>query len=449
MKLSLKIAAALLFGFAVWQPASAQDSSFTFSLPEALRYSLNNSIAIQKSILDQKQAGYKVSEIRSQALPQISGSGQLQYFPNIPTQLLPGEILGQPGTEIPVKFGTDYNLSGGFDFSQVLFNQSVFTGLKAVNTSEELYTLLKIQSDEDVIYQVSNTFYQVLEIQAQITALDSNVAEMGKLADLMKLQYENQLVTKVDYSRIMVNKTNMETNLQSLRTAEEQQKNMLKVLMGMDVSNQLKLQSADDLQETSLRSLQYEYNNPIQMQVLNKETELNMLNKKAIQGEYYPKLSLFGQQSWQAQRNEFNFFENNQRWFQQTVVGVKLSVPIFDGLYKHSRVQQSQIDIQKLELDQINTKRQLNVGYENARAELVNTIKSVEAQKGNQQLAQEVYEQTRDLYREQVGSLTDLLDSENGLREAQINYRRELLKYRVAELNVLRSLGQLKQLLQN
>lgn len=185
------------------------------------------------------------------------------------------------------------------------------------------------------------------------------------------------------------------------------------------------------------------------MQLLNKETELNMLNKKAIQGEYYPTLSLFGQQTWQAQRNEFNFFENNQAWFQQTVVGVKLSVPIFDGLYKHSRVQQSQIDIQKLELDQINTKRQLNVGYENARAELVNTIKSVEAQKANQQLAQEVYEQTQDLYREQVGSLTDLLDAENGLREAQINYRRELLKYRVAELNVLRSLGQLKQLIQN
>lgn len=449
MKVSLKIACIFLFGIVAWSPSAAQDSSYTFSLPEALRYALDNSIQIQKSILDQKQAEYKVSEVFSQALPQLSGSGQFQYYPNIPTQLLPGEIIGQPGTQIPVKFGTDYNLSGGFDISQVLFNQSVFTGLKAVNASEELYRLLKIQSDEDVIYQVSNNFYQVLEIQAQITALDSNVAEMGKLAELMKVQYENELVTKTDYSRLMVNKTNMETNLQSLRTAEEQHKNMLKVLMGMDVSNQLKLQPAEDLQETSLRSLQYEYNNPIQMQLLDKETELNMLNKKAIQGEYYPTLSLFGQQTWQAQRNEFNFFENNEPWFQQTVIGVKLKVPIFDGFYKRSRVQQSEIDIQKLELDQINTKRQLNVGYENAREELVNTIKSVEAQKDNQQLAQEVYDQTQDLYREQVGSLTDLLDAEKGLREAQINYRRELLKYRVAELNVLRSLGQLKQLVQN
>ncbi len=445
----LKITATFLLGIGIWSSAAGQDSSFTFNLTEALQYALTNSIEIQKSILDQKQADYKVKEVRSQALPQLSGSGELQYFPNIPTQLLPGEIIGQPGQQIPVKFGTDYNLQGGFDASQVLFNQSVFTGLKAANSSEELYSLLKIQSDEDVIYQVSSTFYQILEIQAQITALDSNVTEIGKLANLMKVQYENQLVTKTDYSRLMVNKTNMETNLQSLRTTEEQQKNVLKVLMGMDVAKQLKIQPVEDLQETSLRSLQYEYNTPIQMQLLQKETELNILNKKAIQGEFYPTLSVFGQQTWQAQRNEFNFFQNNQAWFQQTVIGLKLRVPIFDGFYKHSRVQQSQIDIQKLELDQTNTKRQLDVSYENAREELVNTIKSVEAQRDNQQLAQEVYNQTQDLYREQVGSLTDLLDAENALRQAQINYRRELLKYRVAELNVLRSLGQLKQLIQN
>lgn len=448
MKTHHTIIVLVLFVFGIVKPVSAQES-FSFSLPGALRYALDNSVAIQKSILDQKQADYRVAEVRSQALPQINGSGQLQYYPNIPTQLLPGELLERPGEQIPVQFGTDYNLSGGFDASQVLFNQSLFTGLKAAKSSEELYQLLKIQSDEDVIYQVSSAFYQVLELQAQITALDSNVAELGELADLMKVQYENELVTKTDYSRIMVNKTNMETNLQSLETTKEQQKNMLKVLMGMDVDATLNLEPAENLQEISMRSLQYNYKDPIEMKLLQKQTELNILNQKSIQGEYYPTLSAFAQQTWQAQRNEFNFFENNQPWFQQTIVGVKLSIPIFDGLNKHSRVQQSKIDIQKLELDKVNTKRQLDVQYQNAREQLINSIKSVEAQKKNEELAGEVYDQTRDLYREQVGSLTDLLNAENGLREAQINYRRELLKYRMAELDVLRSLGQLKQLIQN
>ena len=426
----------------------AQDSTaYSFNLNQALKYALSNSIEIQKSILDQQQATYKVNEVRSQALPQINGSGQLQYFPNLPTQLLPGEFFNKPGEQIPVQFGTDYNLQGGFDASQILFNQSVFTGLKAANTSEELYKLLKIQSDEDVIYQVASTYYRVLELQAQINALDSNIVELGKLADLMKIQYQNQLVTKTDYSRIMVNKTNMETNLQSLHTARQQQINMLKVLIGMDVSNALTLQPVENLNQTSMRSLQYDYNNPIQMQLLQKQTELNMLNRKAIQGEYYPTLALFAQQSWSAQRNEFNFFEKNEPWFQQTIIGVKLSVPIFDGLNKRSRVQQSEIDIHKLQLDQVNTKRQLDVAYQNAKGALVNSIKSVEAQKQNEQLAQEVYQQTSDLYREQVGSLTDLLNAENGLREAQINYRRELLKYRIAELDVLKAQGQLKKLL--
>lgn len=448
MKNKINLILSSFFVLILSQVSLAQGSSQTFSLKEALNYALTNSIAIQKSILDQEQADYAVSEVRSQALPQLNGNGDFNYYPNIPTQLLPGEIIGQPGTQVPVQFGTDFTLSGGVELSQKIFDQSVITGLKAVKTSEELYTLLKIQTDEDVIYQVSNAYYQVLELQAQINALDSNIVKMRELENLMHEQYENEIVTKVDYSRIKVNRTNMETTLQSLETSEEQQKNLLKVLMGMTVSDEIALVATTDMQETSLRSLQYNKNRPIEIQLIEKEIELNVLNQKNIKAGYYPTLSGFASQSWQAQRNEFNFFNSNDPWFQQTVVGLRMSIPIFDGFYKKSKVQQSKIDIKKLELDQLNTNRNLDVRYLNAREALVNSIKSVSAQKENETLAQEVYDQSQDLYREQVGTLTDLLDAENALRNAQVNYRRELLKFRKAELDVLQAQGQLKQLLQ-
>lgn len=424
-----------------------QSTEYHFGLKDALEYGLENSTAIRQSILDQEQAEYVVGEVRSSGLPQISGEGQFQNFPNLPTQLLPGEIIGEPGTQIPVQFGTEFTTSGTLSLSQLLYSQEFFTGLKAAEGSRELYKLMKIQSEEDVIYQITNAFYQALQLQSQIAILDSNMVTLNKLENLIRAQMENDLVTKTDYSRVKVNKANLATQLQSLKTAHEQQKNYLKLLMGMPIENTLTLDEPEQLENVSLTALNLQKENPIQLRILAKQQALTELQKKSIKAGYVPTLALFGQQSWQAQRNEFNFFDGDQPWFQQTVIGLTLQVPIFDGFNKHHRVQQSRIDLEKLSQQKIMAERQLDMQYENARQQLNNSLASVRAQEENRALAKEVYDQTQLLYKEQVAGLTDLLDAEQAYREAETNYYNELLKFRISELDLLRAQGQIESII--
>lgn len=426
---------------------NAQQAVSTMGLKDVLAYGLKNSIAIQQTVLDKEQAEYKVGEVRSSGLPQIDAEGKFQNFPNLPTQLLPGEIVGQPGTQIPVQFGTEYTTSGTINASQLLYSQEFFTGLRAARSSRELYEMLKIQSEEDVIYEVSKAFYKVLELQAQIEVVDSNMAMLTKLETLMKAQYENDVVTKTDYSRVKVNRANLATNLQSLKTGIEQQTNYLKLLIGMPIQNEIVLQEPEGLEDVTLSSLQYEKLEPIELKILERQKALNVLNRKATNAGYVPTLALFGSQQWQAQRNEFNFFDSDELWFQQTVWGLQLNVPIFDGLSKHYKSQQNKIDIDKLSLQQINAERQLDMQYKNAREQLTNSLASVEVQKENKELAREVYDQTQMLYKEQVSGLTDLLDAEQAFREAQNNYYSEILKFKTSELDLLKSQGQLQSLI--
>lgn len=426
----------------------AQDSTYAFGLKEALEFGLKNSSAIRQSVLDQEQAGYKVGEVRSSGLPQITGEGQFQNFPNLPTQLLPGEIIGQPGTQVPVQFGSDYTTSGTIKLSQLLYSQEFFTGLKAAEGSRELYKLMKIKSEEDVIYQITNAFYQTLQLQSQIGILDSNMVMLSKLEKLLKSQYENDLVTKTDFSRVKVNKANLSTKLQSLKTSFEQQKNYLKLLMGMPIENSLSLIEPQGLQEVSLSTLALQKADPVQLRILEKQQSLTELQKKSIQAAYVPTLALFGQQSWQAQRNEFNFFDGSQPWFQQTVIGLQLQIPIFDGLNKRNRVQQTRIDVEKLSEQRNLAQRQLDMQFENASQQLTNSMASVKVQEENRMLAKEVYDQTQLLYKEQVAGLTDLLDAEQAYREAQTNYYNELLKFKISELDLLKAQGQLETIIQ-
>ena len=437
----------ILLGLSCVREVWAQSAEHHFDLKAAVSYGLENSLTLRQAVLDQEQAEYQIGEVRSSGLPQITGSGQFQNFPNLPTQLLPGEIVGQPGTQIPVQFGTEYTTSGTLEISQLLYSHEFFTGLKAAKSSRELYALMKIKSEEDVIYQITDAYYQTLQLQEQIKVLDSNMVMLQRLEDLMKVQYENDVITKTSYSRVKVQKANLSTQLQSLKTGFEQQRNYLKLLMGMPIEEGLILEESPDLQEVSLSSLSYQKENPIDLQILDKQQSLHLLNEKVTKAGYYPTLALFGQQSWQAQRNEFNFFDGDQPWFEQTVIGLQLNVPIFDGRKKHFQIEQIKMDIAKVELQKTNAERQLDMQYDNAQKQLSNSLASVEVQKENKELAREVYDETQLLYKEEVADLTDLLDAEQAYRDAQNNYYNEVLKFRKSELDLLKAQGQLKSLI--
>lgn len=416
-------------------------NNLELTLSKAVQYGLKNNYRIQNAIYEQEKAEYKVGEVKSSAFPQLTAEGQFQNSPNLPTQILPGEIVGQPGNDVEVQFGTSHNANGTLKATQLLYSQEFFTGLKAAKASEELYMLQKINSEEEAIYEIAKAFYGVLQVKSQISVLDSNLNMINQLKELMKVQFENDVVTKTDYSRIKVNQVNLETQLQSLEASYEQQLNYLKLVLGMPISTEITVVEPSNLNNISIQNLSSEPSNQIQLDILKKQEALTVLNKKSIRAGYTPTLSLFGQQSWQAQRNEFNFFDNSQPWFQQTFWGVQLSIPIFDGFKKQRQIQQTDIDLQQLKLQQRQVEQQLDMQYTNSRKQLTNSLNAVKAQEQNKKLAKEVYDQTKLLYQEQVEGLTELLDAEQAYRNAQTNYYNELIKFKVSELDLLKSKG--------
>jgi outer membrane protein TolC len=82
----------------------------------------------------------------------------------------------------------------------------------------------------------------------------------------------------------------------------------------------------------------------------------------------------------------------------------------------------------------------------NALAELTVSYKSVKSQEENLRLAERVCEQSRKLFQEGLYSVTDLLQTENSLREAQISHISELIRFKKAGLNLMRAEGKLGEL---
>ncbi len=428
------------------QPQTAAQPQKAMTLQDLITYGLKNNEDITKASYDEEIAVNQIKDVKSQGLPQVNASGKLEYYPSLPTQILPGELAGQPGQDIPVQFGKDYNVQGGLQATQLLFNKSFFVGLQAAKSTQDLYRLRKEMTQEEVVYNISSAYLQMLQTKEQFAVVDANLERLAQLEKILQLQYENDLVKKVDVNRLKVNRANLENQKQSLHTALAQQENYLKFFMGMPLEEQLILADAGGLSTSIIAgSLAENVEQKVEFQLLNKQKELTKYQISNIRAGYYPSLSAYGNYSYLTQRNEL--FDGAIPWFKTAVVGVQLNIPLFDGFQKRSRVRMAELENKKVDEDIKQLEKNTAVETRNAISQLENSQRAIGAQEQNVALAEDVFETSNQLYKEGISPLTDLLESEVALREAQTNLNNEKLKYQLAQLNYLKATGTIDTLI--
>lgn len=417
------------------------------TLKEALKYALEHNTVAKKAILDIDKGKFKTQEVRAQALPQINGSAGLTY--NAIIGQLVADIGGQTQS---FKMGQAWNSVAGVQLSQQLFNQQVFTGLQAAKSSEAYYRLNAELTQEQVIEQVANNYYQVLVNRQQLNVIDTNIKNVKVVEKIIANQYQNGLAKKIDVDRINVNLTNLNTQREAVANAITMLENQLKFSMGMPVSTSIVLPPSELTEINPNPILADTINLASRTEIKLMEVQKNLLNlqRKAYVSEYYPNLSLNANYNYNSQSNGFDFLKSNRNaiGFDASAIGLTLRIPIFNGFLTRSKIKQADIEIKQFEADHLQTTNALNLAYENAKIQLRNSISTINSQKKNAELAQEIYESTQNNYNNGLASLTDLLDTENALTQAQNSYTQALLNYKIAEIQLIKAKGEIKTLAQ-
>jgi outer membrane protein TolC len=454
LRKGIKRLALLVMGLSALSVARAQTiQERPLSLKEALQHALKNKSEAVKARLDDENSQNKIDEAKSRALPQINASGGLTYNPILQLSAVPGDLAGQPGTTLLIPFGQKWNSSAAISLSQNLFDKSVFTGLKAAKTTQDYYRILSGLTDEQVIEQVATQYYQVLVQRQKLVVIDSNIATATRVTNIIAGQYKNGLAKKVDLDRSRVNLSNLQAQRQQMINAVQLQENTLNFLMGMAIETPVHIPSStlDSIHpQLSLVNQVPDVKKLSDYKLLKKQEELLQWQKEATKAANYPSLSLSGSYSYQGMGNSFPIGKTSgsgANWFDAASIGLSLKVPLFNGFSTRSKVRQNDIEIRKLQEDIKNTERSLHLTWQNAKTQLGNSILTLNNQKENVALAEEVYRNIQNNYQQGLASLTDLLDAENSLTNAQNNYTTALLDYRLAEIQLIKAQGNLKSLL--
>lgn len=422
----------------------------TLTLKDAITYALENKADAKKAKLEVENSEYKIQEVRSRALPQISANGSLTYNPILQTNVLDGAMFGQPGQSIQVAFGQKWTSGAGISLSQAIFDQSVFTGLRAAKSTREFYQINNQLTEEQVIERVANNYYSVYVQRERLILLDSNYVNTAKVRDIVKGQFDNGLAKRIDLDRIIVKMSNIDTDRQQIKNQIELQENALKFYMGMPIETQIVMPKTEF--EVTPAALTEAPNtaNRTEYLLLKKQEELLEFQKTAIKAEYYPTLSLLAGYNYLGQGPEVPFFAkpaDGVYWSDYSAIGLNLRVPIFTGFGTRARVRQADVNIRSLQEDIKDTQLGLDLDYRNAKAQIENNLVTIKNQKENMRLAGDILKNTKNNYLQGLASLTDLLDSENASLEAQNNYTRAVLAYKIAEIALIKSKGELKNLL--
>lgn len=439
-----------------------------FTVKQAVDYAMKNATQVKNALLDVKVQEQVNRQITAAAYPQASASTGFTHYPNIPVTSLPNFIspatyqvlvdegvkngAGNPVTfpnggdfgTIAAQFGVPWTANAGVDVSQLLFDGQVFVGLMARGAVLDYYKKTAAVTQEQIKANVMKIYYQLVVGQSQLASLDANITRFEKLLNDTKEIYKNGFAEKLDVDKVTVQLNNIKTEKEKVVNALTAGNSGLKFLLGMPQKEQLVL--SDTLSEAELKddilNASYDYKDRKEFQLLTVAEKLGGYNVRRYKLSKLPTVAAFGSYSKNAQRSKFDFFGKGD-WFTTSLVGVKISVPLFDGFKKNALIQQSKYELEKTQNSIEQLKQNIDYDVEQSRIKMTSALLTMDNQKKNVVLAENVYNTTKKKYEQGLGSNQEIYNAQTELKVAQTNYYSSLYDAITAKIDWLKAVGKL------
>ena len=148
-----------------------------------------------------------------------------------------------------------------------------------------------------------------------------------------------------------------------------------------------------------------------------------------------PTAFAYGSVSGSAQREQFDIFDHSKGWYPTALIGAKISLPIFTGLQRNARYQQAKLKLTQSQNDLSFIQQSINLELVSSRTNLQNAANSLDVQKKNITLAEDVARVSKIKYEQGVGANLEVITAETALKEAQTNYYNALFDALVAKID--------------
>ena len=419
---------------------STEITGQVYSLQQLLQIADTANPSVRNAKLDIEINGKQKNAYLAARFPKITATGDYRYNALIPGQVVPAAFFGgQPGTYSTVKFGVPYNLGNTIQLTQIIYNSQLDYGLAVLDINKKIVDLQYKLTQDEIKYQIASAYFNLQALNKQKSFIDSNIQNLDKLISNMNVMVKQGLLTPIEIDKLTLNKLSLENAIQNINSTKQQIEDALCILTGIPVQNRISILSDELIEKTILVDTTTIYRP--QLDLLEAQKQMNLEENKGNKMAYLPNLSFYA-----AYNYTYNLKpeDNFRTGIESAFVGLRLDWTLFDGLEKHYKQKMNVINREKLENQEAYLKQQLEQSTLNARREIDNQSNALRLNKNQLELAQKVYRQTENLFKQGTISTNDLIQADNGVQQAQSNLINTYIKLRQAEIQYLKSIGNIK-----
>ena len=437
-----------------------------YSLDDAINAALNNNRDIKVAQLDVEKSKDAVDEAFGYALPSLDFSANFNHFLKKPKTPFPDfealltnatySILFDenviPRDESKYKpimtqlqsFVQTNSYETSLLLTQTLFNSAIFRGIGASQIYLDLSKEELKRKVASTILDVKKAFYGVL-LTKQLLEI-TNASYNNALENLKNVKALNEqgLVSDYDALQAEVRVENIKPVVLQIENSLKDVKNSFKIVIGVNQKEDIDVEGEflytkeeiPEISETIEKAMGSNYSiSSLKLKMMVDEAFIDL-----DRAEYWPSLYAFGNYTYAGSADNFKF-QN----YSSTVVGLTLSINLFNGERTKNKVQQSEISL-KQSGEQLSQLKDYISTQVKAKIYELNRVKSsLEAQERNVNLAEKAYSISIVRYKEGTGNQLEVQNADMELKQARINRLQTIYDYIIAKSSLDEILGKVDQ----
>ncbi|PCJ92796.1 MAG: transporter [Flavobacteriaceae bacterium] len=425
-----------------------QSETNTYSLDEAIAFALENNYSVINANRDIEDAQKQKWETIATGLPQISGSVSYQNQLKQPVSLLPAEFFGGvAGTFQEIIFGQPQTMNASAVIKQQLFDGSYIVGVQATKAFLDYSANNKEKTDLDIRKAVVEAYGNVLLAEESATILESNRATLAKNLEETQKIFENGLGEEESVEQLQITLSSIENQLKNAIRLKKITVQMLNLIMGISIDSPTQLSENLDVLtqkqiDYGLLDSQLNISNNVDYKLVANLNQQRYYELKLAKSRALPTLNAFLNYGSSAYSDGFDFLKSEQKWFDSSVLGFDLHIPIFSSLGRSASTQRAKIAFDKAKTQLTEAEEQIRLQLENTKSNYTLAIEEYETTKKNLNLAERIEKKNEIKYFEGMASSFEL-------RQAQIQLYATQQEYLQSMVNVINRKTELEIILNN
>ena len=406
------------------------------SMQQAIDYAIKNNHDNKIAINNIQSAIEKKRETTAIGLPQISGKVDFQHWIKQQVTLLETSAF-DPNTDSSgiyseVIFSQKQTLNPSLTLTQLIFDGSYLVGLQSAKTYLKISEQAKLKTELATREAVINAYGNALVAEQAIEILNSNKEILEKSLNETKKVFENGLIEEESVEQLQITLGTLENNIRNTQRLKEIAYQMLNITLGNSINEEIELsdtlKSLSSQHSLGLIGKSFDINSHIDYRIALNSREANELLVKFEKSKYLPSLAAY------VNYGANNFFDSytltsgeETSWFDYSLLGVSLNVPIFSGFAKKARVTQAKIELANSDIKLQKLEQQLNLQAASAKSEYQLSIENYNSVKENLGLAERIEKKQQVKFIEGLSSSFDLSQAQNQLYTQQNNYIQSMM----------------------